>query len=134
MRKFYLIGIGVLATLALQWLLGRTPTGRALLLDLLTPTASPDDGSRVLARDTTVYNHLGQPVGSLPAGLVIFAPCHHDLHLTDPFDPQLGKIYVNFGSGHLDLLDLELAQRKGPILQVLRPAPNFPHLPVLSTP
>jgi hypothetical protein len=95
MKKRYVILLTVLATLAVEAMLFRWWITRDMLLSWIEPGPAPATGF-VLTKDVSLHDHEKQ-IGSLRAGQRIFHPCRHDLFLTEPFDPQVYKIYVEFG-------------------------------------
>ena len=96
MRKRYIVAFTIVVTLALQFLASRTWLGRELLLSIIAPTPDPYANCLVLTDDVTIA-YGSNTVGTLRAGQIIFQPCRHDALFSEPFDPRVWKIYVEFG-------------------------------------
>lgn len=95
MKKRYVILLTVLATLIAQAVIFRWWLTRDILLSWIEPGPDPSSGF-VLTKDVSLHDHEMQ-IGRLQAGQRLYYPCRHDLFLTEPFDPRVYKIYVEFG-------------------------------------
>ena len=97
MKKLYVILITVAATLAVEAILLRSWFVRDTLLSWIEPGPEPST-CFVLTKDVVLRDHQ-EPIGSLRAGQKLYNPCRHDLFLTEPFDPRVLKVYVEFDGG-----------------------------------
>lgn len=95
MKTRWIILLTVFATLAIEALLLHSWMVRFVLLDLIEPGPSHDDA--LVLTNGVDLQYSGKKVGELQAGQILFAPCRHDLWLTDPGDPRVWKVYVEFG-------------------------------------
>jgi hypothetical protein len=94
MKKRWIILLTIFATLAVEALLLQSQMIRGVLLDRIDP-GPLYDGALVLTNAVNLkYN--GKKVGELQAGQILFAPSRQDVWLTEPFDPRMWKIYVEF--------------------------------------
>ena len=96
MRKTYIIGITIVAILLFEFLASRTWIGREIMLSVIDPGPDPASDSLVVTNDVRL-TYGTNTVGWLRAGQLIFQPCRHDLGMTEPFDPKIWKVYVDFG-------------------------------------
>jgi len=95
MKKRYVILFTVVVTLLIEVVLFRWWLTRDILLSWIEPGSEPSSGF-VLTKDVALHDHQEQ-IGTLRGGQRLYHPCRHDLFLTEPFDPKVYKIYVEFG-------------------------------------
>lgn len=95
MSKLAIIAATIVVTLLVQALLLRSWFVRTTVLDLIEPRPDHEWGF-VLTQSVELRDHE-KKVGELAAGQILYQPCRHDTHLTDPWDPRVLKIYVEFG-------------------------------------
>ena len=96
MKKRYTIAITVAVTLLVEIVLCRSWIGQEVGLLLVDHNREPWEDYLVLTNDV-VLTYGTNMVGTLQAGQRIFRPCRHDVWMTEPNDPRVWKIYVDFG-------------------------------------
>ncbi len=97
MKKRWVVLISVVLTLAVEVMLLQSWLIRGLVLDVLDDPRPDYDRALVLTKRVELRDSE-KKVGDLQPGQVLFAPCRHDQFLTEPFDPRVWKIYVEFGA------------------------------------
>ena|ERR1039458_5759986 len=95
MKKRWVILITVFVTLAVEALLLQPWIVRQAFLDLIDP--GPSYGGALVLTNAFELQYDGKKVGELQAGQILFAPSRQDVWLTEPFDPRMWKVYVEFG-------------------------------------
>lgn len=96
MKKRYIVAITIAITLAGEFLISKTWLGREALLSIIAPDPNPHADCLLLTNDV-VMTYGTNKVGALQAGQIIYQPCRHDLFQTEPNDPRVWKVYVEFG-------------------------------------
>jgi hypothetical protein len=95
-KKRYIVAISIAITLSGEFLMSKTWLGREALLSIIAPDPDPRTDCLLLTNDAVMTNGKIK-VGTLRAGQIIYQPCRHDLFLTEPNDPRVWKVYVEFG-------------------------------------
>ena len=98
MKKRWVILIVVVVTLGAEALLLQSRLIRGVAVDLLDDPRPVYERACVLTQPVEL-RYDNQKFGELQAGQVLFQPCRHDLFLTEPIDPRVFKIYVEFDPG-----------------------------------
>lgn len=115
MSKLWTIVLTTIAMLTLQALLFQSWFIRTAVLDLIEPR--PDSEQAFVLTNAVELRDHEKRIGELQAGQILYQPCRHDLFLTDPSDPRVLKLYVEFGgstpwAGYATTLD-KLPGRNG---------------------
>ena len=95
MKKRWVVPITVVLTLGAEALLLQSRVIRCLVGELLDDPRPDCERACVLTRPVEL-RYDNRKFGELQAGQVLFQPCRHDLFLTEPFDPSVFKVYVEF--------------------------------------
>jgi hypothetical protein len=91
MQTRYIILFTVLGTLLIQYILLSFWLTRDLLLVLIDPLDR--DSIYVLTKDTLLEGDDNATL-MIQKGTIFHGPCQHDRGYTEPYDPQIWKLYI----------------------------------------